>query len=465
MHRAKLQQFLRDYANTTSYWYVPKARALNDDNTVALKGVLKVISEEFEEVVWDADTQELLLDALIREGLLEPRKPGADPKDANALVRIWKKWLETLGLMWVDPDTSEILLTPAATSVLSPPPPTPRDLVEAQITKIQFPNPGLDPSYRNEFEGLLPLLFLLQVMQRTGYRISRREYELFVNLAQKQDDLDRIVGYIKAWRDLTADEKDRLATTAAKVKIPHTQKSRANRVHLNTTYQLGLYTYPSYLTTETVNRKQFIVCTATDVVDEVIETLVPSLAIIQFDSMPEWIAYLGDPDQRPDWATFLSENVEKAASPEAAEELVKAHKKKLAPAQQQEIERKQLEKAIETFYVDALHVLEEGLTLVEGGRQYQTPIGRMDLLCRGADDKYVVVEVKVDEAKDAVFGQVLRYMGWVHRNLPDGEGNVRAIVLAGGFGETARYSRIGLLADDYKERIKFKQHGLNPQEV
>ena len=69
------------------------------------------------------------------------------------------------------------------------------------------------------------------------------------------------------------------------------------------------------------------------------------------------------------------------------------------------------------------------------GRQVETPIGRIDLLCRGIDGKYVVIEIKANEANDAVFGQILRYIGWIHRNFEDGEDNVRGIILAGHFPE------------------------------
>ena len=48
-----------------------------------------------------------------------------------------------------------------------------------------------------------------------------------------------------------------------------------------------------------------------------------------------------------------------------------------------------------------------------------------------------MVEIKADDAHDSVFGQILRYIGWVHLNLPDGSNNVRGIILAGGFPETA----------------------------
>ena len=49
-------------------------------------------------------------------------------------------------------------------------------------------------------------------------------------------------------------------------------------------------------------------------------------------------------------------------------------------------------------------------------------------------------------------------MGWIHSQFPDGEHNVRGIILASDFSERARYSRIGLMRDDAAERIKFRRH-------
>src|SRR5688572_31644296 len=49
------------------------------------------------------------------------------------------------------------------------------------------------------------------------------------------------------------------------------------------------------------------------------------------------------------------------------------------------------------FRSDNLILLEEGLELVENGRQYITPIGRIDLLCRNQNE-YVVVEIKANAA-------------------------------------------------------------------
>ncbi len=141
----------------------------------------------------------------------------------------------------------------------------------------------------------------------------------------------------------------------------------------------------------------------------------------------------------------------------------------MTPEETEEIKRKEFEKDVESLYVKHLSRIERGLNLVkhnnQGGRQFSTPIGRIDLLCRDRDGNYVVIEIKANEANDSVFGQILRYIGWVHRNLCSETNNVRGIILAGEFPDKARYSRIGLepLSNEYKHFLRFKKHGLKLQ--
>lgn len=476
--REKAQAFLKEYANCPSYWYVPKVRAINDENVLAMQAVLHILDEHFQERFWDAAAQADFLAHLHAAGIVDQVVPGTQ-NDKNALVRIWKVALELFGLMWVDDNTDEIIITPAGAQLIAANPKRTRGIVEAQVAKLQYPWPGLTPAAaRAAFEaggGIVPHLFLLQVLQRTEYWISREEYILFLNLAQSHDDLDRIVGYIKMWRDLTPDEQAVLHDLARPITMPFQKAERFNRIALNSSYSLGALCYPSYLQYpyhEDNDPTSYVMCTAPEVVDELVADRVPELKVTIFDSMEEWIAYVGDPDQKPSWFTWLIGEIDKAETVAEAEKIVKEYekkvkKKKLAPDDEEaeSVQKQLLEKQIEDFYSKALDLLEPGLKLVPEGRQYQTPIGRMDLLCIDPVGQYVVVEVKVGEAEDAVFGQVLRYMGWVHRNMDNGEDNVRSIILAGNFSEKARYSRIGLLTPDYKQRIKFKKHGFELTDV
>ena len=337
-----------------------------------------------------------------------------------------------------------------------------RPIVEAQVAKLQYPHPH---SAGFEGVGILPHLFLLQILQRTDYHLSFEEYELFVNLAQEQEDVPRIVRYVTHWRDLN--EEDRRLLLDAFKSIPMQGASsfkRFRRIHLNSLYQRSFYCYPSYLDID--SREKMIRCNAPEVVNALVQEQLNGLKITTFANREDWFAYFGDPQQRPSWFTYLAMAVQSAESGEEANSEIEQYRDKLSDQETAEIRRLEIEKAIESSYTEhpeLLNTLEHGLQLEN--RQVVTPIGRIDLLCRGLDGKYVVVEIKANDAEDSVFGQILRYMGWIHRNYDDGQDNVRGIILAQRFPDKARYSRIGLLKPDSEDFLKFRRHAFAVEEV
>ena len=103
-----------------------------------------------------------------------------------------------------------------------------------------------------------------------------------------------------------------------------------------------------------------------------------------------------------------------------------------------------LERDLEDCLVGNLHQLEPGLSLYESdgirGQQLDTGIvGRLDLLAEDEGGDLVVIELKVGRAEDKVCGQLLRYMGWVGRELADGR-RVRGIIVASEFSDGLRYA-------------------------
>lgn len=313
---------------------------------------------------------------------------------------------------------------------------------------------------------------------KCDYRITFAEYELFVNLATSQGDVERISRYIRSWRDINEEEKRLLNDKVARV--PMTKEAvdaeadpdmeaegegtRFNRIDQNASYQRSFFTFPSYVGVDEGN----IVCRAPDRVKQLLEEMLPSLKITKFRAIEDWFAYFGDPKREPSWATYLISLLEDAVTSEdvsRAKSEVEEHRELLGPEEAESVDRAQIEKDIETLYCAHLDMLEEGLVLSQNGRQFPTPIGRIDLLCVSKEGEYVIVEVKAQDARDSVFGQMLRYIGWVHRNVEGAQDRVRGIILASKFPETARYSRIGLLKPDYQTFIKFKRHGFDVQDT
>lgn len=65
------------------------------------------------------------------------------------------------------------------------------------------------------------------------------------------------------------------------------------------------------------------------------------------------------------------------------------------------------------------------------GRQYPTETGPLDILAISNDEsEFLVVELKRDRASDEVVGQILRYMGWVKKNLCSDDQKVSGCIVA-----------------------------------
>ena len=66
------------------------------------------------------------------------------------------------------------------------------------------------------------------------------------------------------------------------------------------------------------------------------------------------------------------------------------------------------------------------------GSYYNTgEVGVIDLLAKHCRDKlWLVVELKKGRSSDVTVGQVLRYMGWVRRNLASEGENVKGLIIS-----------------------------------
>lgn len=93
-----------------------------------------------------------------------------------------------------------------------------------------------------------------------------------------------------------------------------------------------------------------------------------------------------------------------------------------------------LEKDLQRYLSDNLHIIEPGLTLFQdediSGFEYPAGGGRrIDILAKDAGGNFVVLELKVEKGYDRVVGQLLRYMNWVRKELAEPGQRVRGIIV------------------------------------
>lgn len=86
-------------------------------------------------------------------------------------------------------------------------------------------------------------------------------------------------------------------------------------------------------------------------------------------------------------------------------------------SQDEESDEFALEAHLRDFLATNLERIEPGLALVENGVEYAIDGGRIDLLAKGSDGKYVVIELKLSRGRNKTVGQILHYMGWVDQKL------------------------------------------------
>lgn len=111
-----------------------------------------------------------------------------------------------------------------------------------------------------------------------------------------------------------------------------------------------------------------------------------------------------------------------------------------------------LEKYLEEFLVDnwekcglypEWELFEQDGEVV--GKQYVTgEVGTIDLLARRREGDeltdWLVIELKRGRSGDAAVGQVMRYIGWVRRNLVEGDEDVRGLIISQEADTSLRYA-------------------------
>jgi hypothetical protein len=133
---------------------------------------------------------------------------------------------------------------------------------------------------------------------------------------------------------------------------------------------------------------------------------------------------------RSNWIDVLPTAVSSPGGPSAVVESQHETEIETAPPPPPPAELALLERDLQKFLSRNLGVIEKGLVPDPAYQleEYTSDVGRMDFLCKDAQNNWVVIELKADWAGDDAVGQILGYMSWVRDNLPNGP-TVRGIIV------------------------------------
>ena len=96
------------------------------------------------------------------------------------------------------------------------------------------------------------------------------------------------------------------------------------------------------------------------------------------------------------------------------------------------------------------------------GVEYPTEIGYIDILAVDEEGNFVVFELKVSRGADRALGQILRYMGWIKRNIAKDK-KVKGVIVAKNVDKKLKYAasmipEVNLF--EYKLDFKIKEVNL-----
>ncbi|MFM0136429.1 endonuclease NucS domain-containing protein [Caballeronia grimmiae] len=96
------------------------------------------------------------------------------------------------------------------------------------------------------------------------------------------------------------------------------------------------------------------------------------------------------------------------------------------------------------------------------GLEYQTAVGRIDILAIDQDRNFVVFELKRARAPDRAIGQLARYMGWVKGHLA-GASSVRGVIVARDIDRELRYALAAFPnVEIFEYKVNFTLHNVPP---
>jgi len=320
-----------------------------------------------------------------------------------------------------------------------------RPLIEHQLRRLQFYNPTFERRRRRcGHIKVFPFNFCLQlIVNLQPHEITKEEFALFVTKAVTMEDVEKCLDWIKRFRLLNDEQKNNIIR---KLQRPQRRRARPLIVESLETASKNI----SFLTLsgpwgrDTIRGSDGIVLNDIKKAKSILAED-GKFQFVEFESKESWFCQYGDISRKFDIEAAIDYYARIGRVDKAKELTKKAPDIKRA---EDVLQERLKEKYIEDFYRDHLGLIESGLKLYKKrgrvGQQFETPdAGIIDLLTVAPNNSFVVIEFKREKTSDETIGQVLRYMGWVKRNLSPGK-TVRAYVVAFDFDKRIHYSLHGM---------------------
>jgi len=418
-----LKDYLNKYNEEKHYWYIPKGRTISHNTLRTIKDILIVLNM-FEGKNWGKVKPECLR-LLESKGIIKHRKENID---IEAKIRMDKVVLSSLGLAYID-DNESVYITNVGKKFME------KDNLNVainQLYKYQIYNPTI-ASNEHKCIKLFPFRTLLEfLIKLDGNYLSRIEFILFISRCKSDSDIDYFIKLINNFRNTRENTKKGI------IRKFQTYRNNSNNIFITIervfTYIINFLTLPdiiSYDKREDIYfSKIYIKKNSLDLCNR-LKKYLDDKVYIDFENIKDWMSYYGDLDKLISYEDAI-EYYSIKSDLNRLSDILKITplklKKDLGIEDEDYIKEIIDEEIIESYLEKNIWKISTNLKLVENGREYSTPAGKIDLFAVDTKGKYVVIELKKGRTSDKVIGQISRYIGWVKHNFQQEE--VKGIIIA-----------------------------------
>ena len=436
------KKFVYKYNIQETYWYVHQ-RDFNDAEALLILETF----EKYQGKTWNKSIQSKIRNELLKENIIDPRKKNNKEGNANAIIRGVITVLTTYGLAYWDKKTN-IALTPVGKKFLENG--NFVKLKENQMWKYLIYNPTFKENKFNKVK-IVPHAMLVKILGQLSH-VTMDEYVLFVSRSEKFSQDKDVIDLINKWRNESKKTQKSILDRLQREKISVKGSSMYEKIKRNSTYSTNLFANNfDYLK----KYDQKIKLTNSEKANHLFEKFEQNFEYIRFIKKQDWMEFYGDHTRSLTKEEAL-EYVE-AKGFATGQNKFKEEAKRIF-ALNPNLIKSFSEEEYEKNYEDEIHIhkiyknepgaIENGLKLVKGeefnnGFKWRIPeygVGEVDLFCKDKNDNYVVVELKKRKGSDKTIGQILRYIGWVKRNICKNTEKVRGIIISREYDEKIKYA-------------------------